>query len=285
MLRVTIAKKVNDVINSYVRENGTDTIMSKKEIHSIIEEKYNELKKTGKNEKFLLTDYCYNNYNKGLSDKKMKKFVEKDRLLEKLEDNSKKNIRYRILGSNYPYTGEVYHTPKGEKITYIIGEWKNGKFYLYENEIIASNTVEKAKEIDEELDNFQLEGKTKEQMVKIRVNQTEFRQQLLERYHKCCLCCVSDPNLLVASHIKPWSVAEPTEKLDVNNGLLLCPNHDKLFDNGYITFDDNGKIIISERLQDNDKLYMNVEDNMKIDINDKNKAYMEYHRKNIFDKF
>ena len=95
MLRVTIAKKVNDVINSYVRENGTDTIMSKKEIHSIIEEKYNELKKTGKNEKFLLTDYCYNNYNKGLSDKKMKKFVEKDRLLEKLEHNNKKNIRYK----------------------------------------------------------------------------------------------------------------------------------------------------------------------------------------------
>lgn len=267
---VTIEDKINDVINSYIKENGIGVIMSDKEILSIIEEKY-EINKSS----LQLPDYCYNNYNSGLNN-----FEKKKKFFEKSEDGE-----YKILGSDYPYTGAVYHTPKGEKITYIIGEWKNGKFYLYENEIIASNTVEKAKEIDEELDNFQLEGKTKEQMVKIRVNQTEFRQQLLERYHKCCLCCVSDPNLLIASHIKPWSVAEPTEKLDVNNGLLLCPNHDKLFDNGYITFDDNGKIIISERLQDNDKLYMNVEDNMKIDINDKNKAYMEYHRKNIFDKF
>lgn len=262
---MSIEKNVNEVINSYVKENGTDTILSAEEIRNIIEEKYKIHRKS-----LQFTDYCYNNFNYGLSN-----FEGKNRLFEKLNDG-----RYKILGSDYPYTGYAYYKQK-----YIMGEWINGKFYLSQNAEISQKSVEKALEIDEELDNLQLEGKTKEQMVKIRVNQNEFRQQLLERYHKCCLCCVSDPNLLVASHIKPWSAAEPTEKLDVNNGLLLCPNHDKLFDNGYITFDDNGKIIISEKLQNNDKLYMNVEDNMKIDINDETKVYMEYHRKNIFDKF
>ena len=52
--------------------------------------------------------------------------------------------------------------------------------------------------------------------------------------------------LLVASHIKPWSISDANEKLDIHNGLLMCPNHDKLFDRGYISFDDTGRILISE---------------------------------------
>ena len=57
--------------------------------------------------------------------------------------------------------------------------------------------------------------------------------------------------LLVASHIKPWSISDANEKLDIHNGLLMCPNHDKLFDRGYISFDDTGRILISEKLDDN----------------------------------
>ena len=54
---------------------------------------------------------------------------------------------------------------------------------------------------------------------------------MLKKYHsKCCLCGVDDDALLVASHIKPWAKSDEHEKLDLDNGLLLCPNHDKLFD-------------------------------------------------------
>ena len=73
-----------------------------------------------------------------------------------------------------------------------------------------------------------------------------FRNKLLQRYSKCCLCGVSNPNLLIASHIKSWSESEPNEKLDIDNGLLMCPNHDRLFLIRVANFDENGYVIIAD---------------------------------------
>lgn len=72
------------------------------------------------------------------------------------------------------------------------------------------------------------------------------------------------------------------ERVDVNNGLLLCPNHDWLFDKGFISFDDNGVIMISGELRYNNKLFMNIDDKQFIEISDKIKEYMQYHRTNIY---
>lgn len=105
---------------------------------------------------------------------------------------------------------------------------------------------------------------------------------LLKRYSSCCLCNVNDKNFLVASHIKPWAKSNSEEKLDVNNGLLLCPNHDKLFDGGWISFNDDGHILISDELKSNDKIFMNVMDDMKIILTEKNKQYLQYHRDSVF---
>ena len=93
---------------------------------------------------------------------------------------------------------------------------------------------------------------------------------------------MDDDALLVASHIKPWAKSDEHEKLDLDNGLLLCPNHDKLFDGGYITFNENGSIIISERISGNSKIFMNVRTEMKIEVNEDNADYIKYHRNNIF---
>lgn len=84
------------------------------------------------------------------------------------------------------------------------------------------------------------------------------------------------------THIKPWEKSEAKEKLDVNNGLLLCPNHDKLFDGGWISFDNDGKILISGEMKTNDKIFMNIREDMKIVLTKKNKSYMKYHREHIF---
>ena len=96
----------------------------------------------------------------------------------------------------------------------------------------------------------------REAVVKVRVNQGLFRETLLKRYNKCCLCGVSDEHFLVASHIKPWVVSESDEKLDPDNGFILCPNHDKAFDGGYITFADDGKIVISNGLTATDRMFL-----------------------------
>ena len=129
-----------------------------------------------------------------------------------------------------------------------------------------------------------LVGDTKEAVVKVRINQDKFRKGLLEKYKcKCCLCGVNEDSLLIASHIKPWVDSDEHEKLDLNNGLLLCPNHDRLFDKGYISFDDDGSVIISDRLSEVSKLYMNINEKMSIMVNDDNIQYIQYHKKHIFE--
>lgn len=138
--------------------------------------------------------------------------------------------------------------------------------------------------IDNNIEELQIYGKEKSILIKTRVNQGIFRKKLLNRYGKCCICGVSDDAFLVASHIKPWSVSDASEKLDQDNGFLLCPNHDQLFDQGYISFDEEGKILISELLKQNDRTFMNVNDSMHIVVNQGNRKYLKYHRENVFKK-
>ena len=133
-----------------------------------------------------------------------------------------------------------------------------------------------------EIENTNVVGLEKEVLVKVRVNQGVFRDKLLKKYSKCCLCGVSDAAFLTASHIKPWAESDSTEKLDMENGLLLCPNHDKLFDGGWISFDENGAIIISDTLQQNEKIFLNIRENMKIALSEKNRHYLKFLRENIF---
>lgn len=125
-----------------------------------------------------------------------------------------------------------------------------------------------------------LKGETRKAIINARVNQGIFREQLIEKYGKCCLCNVKTKDLLIASHIKPWSMSDGHEKIDANNGLLLCPNHDKLFDLGFISFDENGEILISDELNEKNL----VSEDMKIPVNKDNSKYLEYHRNNIFKK-
>ena len=139
-------------------------------------------------------------------------------------------------------------------------------------------------DIEADADKLQILGKERETFIKARVNQSVFRERLLNKYDSCCLCKVSNPKFLIASHIKPWADSENNEKLDADNGFLLCPNHDALFDSGYISFDKNGAIMISEELGQVDAIFMNVDKNMKISLSSKNKKYLEYHRNNIFKK-
>lgn len=122
----------------------------------------------------------------------------------------------------------------------------------------------------------------KERVIKSRIGQSKFKKALLGIEKKCRLCGVSDERFLVASHIKPWSQSNYQERLDVNNGLLLCPNHDTLFDKGYISFDDDGTIMISNGLDDATKVFLNVNESMNIRMNESTKEYMKWHWKNIY---
>lgn len=128
-----------------------------------------------------------------------------------------------------------------------------------------------------------LTGKDVEAVVQSRRNQGLFRKLLYDKYNgKCCLCGLEVGHLLVASHIKPWKDSDENEKVSVDNGLLLCPNHDKLFDTGDISFDENGRIMIASELSEEDCRLLNICKDMHITLSEKTKLFMKYHRENVY---
>jgi putative restriction endonuclease len=87
--------------------------------------------------------------------------------------------------------------------------------------------------------------------VKSRIYQDVLREYLLENYDNCCAFCDNDQiELLVASHIIPWR-SDDQKRLDLDNCILLCSFHDKLFDKGFITLDEDYSILISNELSQN----------------------------------
>ena len=74
----------------------------------------------------------------------------------------------------------------------------------------------------------------KESIIKSRIGHSLFKQGLKERQLKCAMCSITTESFLIASHIKPWKDCNDKERLDLENGLLLCAKYDWLFDKGYI---------------------------------------------------
>ena len=92
------------------------------------------------------------------------------------------------------------------------------------------------------------EGEDVERVVKTRKNQSYFRNMLIASYEgRCAVTGIQDIELLTASHIKPWN-DDDEARLDPRNGILLNALHDRAFDRGMITFDEDLNLIVSERL-------------------------------------
>lgn len=117
----------------------------------------------------------------------------------------------------------------------------------------------------------------------IRDGQTKYRQKLLSLFGHCPFSQIDDATLLVASHIKPWAVCNNVEKTDVDNGLMLSPLFDKLFDKGFITFEDNGDLKISDWLSSANQSRIDFsyqKGDLHLDAG--RKAYLQYHRQYVF---
>ena len=122
-------------------------------------------------------------------------------------------------------------------------------------------------------------------IVKSRVGQGLFRKRLLEKYESTCIITgVSTKKLLVASHIKPWAASNNEERLSEENGLLLSPTYDKLFDYGLITFSNQGKIIVSSQLstEDKNRLHLSTDTEYNLRVSTKMMEHLDYHRDIIF---
>jgi putative restriction endonuclease len=115
-----------------------------------------------------------------------------------------------------------------------------------------------------------------------RIGQGSFRSDLEKYWKTCAVTGCAKPELLVASHIKPWRDSDNFERLDVYNGLLLAPHLDRAFDRGYVSFDDEGRIILSTVFSNRDQRMLGIRSDMKLrKIEPNHFNYLDYHRKNV----
>ncbi|MEZ5759088.1 MAG: HNH endonuclease signature motif containing protein [Emcibacteraceae bacterium] len=139
--------------------------------------------------------------------------------------------------------------------------------------------------VEKNLLNQTISETEKAQLIKSRRGQGIFRMRVSEIETKCRVTSVDDKSFLIASHIKPWRKSSNAERLDGNNGLLLSPHVDRLFDNGWISFSSEGDIICS-----NPKIIKLMSDwgiNPAANVGNFTTAqaeYMKYHRAHILKK-
>ncbi len=122
-------------------------------------------------------------------------------------------------------------------------------------------------------------------LVTSRVGQGYYRQQIIEKWNGQCPVTNCDiTEILISSHIVPWSESTDDEKLDPNNGILLSPNIDSLFDRHLISFEDSGEIIISEKISEENRKNLSVSNNVSIKVNKEMIRYLQRHRKKFYEK-
>ena len=123
-------------------------------------------------------------------------------------------------------------------------------------------------------------------VVKQRIGQSLFREALLKLWEgRCAVSELDMPELLRASHAKPWArCTDPREQLDPFNGLLLAPQLDLLFDRGYVTFDEQGKAVWSRAISLEVREALGVADaDLALRwIHERHMPYLTYHRANVF---
>jgi putative restriction endonuclease len=128
--------------------------------------------------------------------------------------------------------------------------YTNWEEAAFESEKLLANLEEKSfDESENDIPLLETEGKERERTIKARINQSFFRQTILASYNfACCITGLNQPELLIAGHIKPWSL-DAKNRLNPRNGLAMNSLHDKAFENGLFTISQDYKIIISPHLK------------------------------------
>ena len=150
----------------------------------------------------------------------------------------------------------------------------------------APEPTDAATDIMEAIQTFSDLPETERQtLIQSRVGQGVFRDRLISYWKVCAVTGVNCVQLLKASHIKPWSRSTNIERLDQFNGLLLAPNIDAAFDAGYISFDAQGKILLSKDIEGQSAFQLHIGRKLSINrclLDLRHQQYLEFHRAEVF---
>lgn len=181
--------------------------------------------------------------------------------------------------------------PDISRISIFKGDFEGKRFFYFKLSFGTTESSDEDKEelkVLEKIQNGRASEAEKEILIKSRIGQGKYRKKLLEEVCVCPFTKVDDERLLIASHIKPWKSSNNVEKKDPHNGFVFTPTYDKLFDRGYISFEDNKQLIISPWLSRYTCEMLNLDKGMILDklpeIDSKRKRYLEYHRTYVLKK-
>lgn len=151
-------------------------------------------------------------------------------------------------------------------------------FHLVDRKVSEVSVVEEVRM------SYSLTETEKEAIIKSRRGQGLYRTNSIELWKTCSVTGFTKTNILIASHIKPWKVSTNIERIDGFNSLLLVPSLDKLFDKGYIGFENNGRILISDDLGERDLERIGINRSLRLrQIPSDILGYLDYHREYRFD--
>ena len=125
----------------------------------------------------------------------------------------------------------------------------------------------------------------KQQLVLSRRGQGKFRDNVSRIETHCRITGVNRPEHLIASHCKPWRDSDNAERLDGENGLLLTPSIDHLFDRGFISFESNGELLVSPVAHEVSLRKMGVPVGQRVNVGgfaEGQRRYLEFHRESVF---
>ncbi|MCP4599992.1 MAG: HNH endonuclease [Proteobacteria bacterium] len=172
----------------------------------------------------------------------------------------------RVLVDNPTESVDIGQVERPEKVEKLKREWENH----LEQKIDQDDRIPETDRIA---------------LVRSRRGQGLFRDRVHSIERACRITTVDNPTHLVASHITPWRHANNEARLDGENGLMLTPSVDHLFDRGFISFQDDGRLLVSpvaDRLSLNK---MGIETGVPVNVGEFSsgqRRHLEYHRGFIF---
>ena len=192
---------------------------------------------------------------------------------------------------NQSYLSEI-EEPMAQVLAGLIGS--PAKELVHSRELVADAVLpvpdaapvqEWENRLQDEINRSPLKKTEKEALVTARIGQGVFKEKVWAVEHQCRVTGVINPNHLIGSHIKPWRHSDNKERLDGENGLLLTPSIDHLFDKGHISFQDSGLLLISPRADRDSLARMGVKSEDSViqkPFTNLQRRYLDFHRDSIY---
>lgn len=192
--------------------------------------------------------------------------------------------KYAPLQLNGNGIQNLYLTEISKPFANLLITLSNENLPVIQKELEPINDSESDYEIELEIQAKHLEGDLEKiQLTKSRRGQGIFKANVRMIEDHCRVTGVTNMKHLRASHIKPWSKSDNHEKLDGANGLLLSPHVDHLFDQGFISFENTGNILVSNQLNTGvlDQWGIEIPANVG-NFRETQETYLGYHRSKVF---